>query len=71
VEKATGALENALSHKIKYEIDPGEGVSTVRNNIKVRDSLGRPWQCSTIQADFNIPERLDITYRDDMEPQAY
>jgi threonyl-tRNA synthetase len=32
-------------------------------DIKVKDSLGRAWQCSTIQVDFNLPERFDITYR--------
>jgi len=64
-KKATDALEKALIHKgLKYEIDPGEGVFYgPKIDIKVRDSLGRQWQCSTIQVDFNIPERLDITYR--------
>ncbi len=64
-EKATGALEKALIDKgLKYEIDPGEGVFYgPKIDIKVRDSLGRQWQCSTIQVDFNIPERLDINYR--------
>jgi threonyl-tRNA synthetase len=64
-QKATGALEKALKHKgLKYEIDPGEGVFYgPKIDIKVRDSLGRQWQCSTIQVDFNIPERLDINYR--------
>lgn len=64
-EKATKALEKALIAKdLKYEIDPGEGVFYgPKIDIKVRDSLGRQWQCSTIQVDFNIPERLDINYR--------
>ena len=64
-QKATDALELALKQKtLKYEIDPGEGVFYgPKIDIKVRDSLGRQWQCSTIQVDFNIPERLDITYR--------
>ena len=64
-EKATDALEKALSHKaLQYEIDPGEGVFYgPKIDIKVRDSLGRQWQCSTIQVDFNIPDRLDIKYR--------
>ncbi|MBI5057077.1 MAG: threonine--tRNA ligase [Nitrospirae bacterium] len=64
-KKATDALQQALTHKgLKYEIDPGEGVFYgPKIDIKVRDSLGRQWQCSTIQVDFNIPERLDITYR--------
>jgi threonyl-tRNA synthetase len=65
-QKATDALELALKQKkLKYEIDPGEGVFYgPKIDIKVRDSLGRQWQCSTIQVDFNIPDRLDITYRD-------
>ncbi|MDZ4383566.1 MAG: threonine--tRNA ligase, partial [Thermodesulfovibrionia bacterium] len=64
-EKATNALKNALTHKgLEYSIDPGEGVFYgPKIDIKVKDSLGRPWQCSTIQVDFNIPERLDVTYR--------
>jgi threonyl-tRNA synthetase len=64
-EKATKALESALDKmELKYEIDPGEGVFYgPKIDIKVRDSLGRQWQCSTIQVDFNIPERLDINYR--------
>ncbi len=63
--KATSALEKALSEKgLRYEIDPGEGVFYgPKIDIKVRDSLGRQWQCSTIQVDFNIPEKLDINYR--------
>jgi threonyl-tRNA synthetase len=64
-QKATNALENALRQRdLHYEIDPGEGVFYgPKIDIKVRDSLGRQWQCSTIQVDFNVPERLDITYR--------
>jgi len=64
-EKSTEALKNALSHKgLEYRIDHGEGVFYgPKIDIKVKDSLGRPWQCSTIQVDFNIPERLDVTYR--------
>ncbi len=64
-DRATGALRTALEHKgLDYEIDPGEGVFYgPKIDIKVKDSLGRPWQCSTIQVDFNIPERFDITFR--------
>ncbi len=64
-ERATNALKVALEDKgLNYEIDPGEGVFYgPKIDIKVKDSLGRPWQCSTIQVDFNIPERFDITYR--------
>ncbi len=64
-EKATEALKKALLHKkLEFDIDPGEGVFYgPKIDIKVKDSLGRPWQCSTIQVDFNIPERLDVSYR--------
>jgi threonyl-tRNA synthetase len=64
-EKATNALKMALEHKgMDYSIDPGEGVFYgPKIDIKVKDCLGRAWQCSTIQVDFNIPERLDIKYR--------
>ena len=64
-EKSTEALKNALSKKgLEFKVDPGEGVFYgTKMYIKVKDSLGRPWQCSTIQVDFNIPERLDVTYR--------
>ncbi|MGB9716215.1 MAG: threonine--tRNA ligase [Thermodesulfovibrionales bacterium] len=64
-ERSTNALIRALSIKgLSYEIDAGEGVFYgPKIDIKVKDSLNRPWQCSTIQVDFNIPERFDITYR--------
>ncbi len=64
-ERSTNALKLALEHKgLDYEIDPGEGVFYgPKIDIKVKDSLGRPWQCSTIQVDFNNPERFDVTYR--------
>ncbi len=64
-ERATSALRMALERKnLNYEIDPGEGVFYgPKIDIKVKDVLNRPWQCSTIQVDFNNPERFDITYR--------
>ncbi len=64
---STDALKAALDYKgLKYEIDPGEGVFYgPKIDIKVKDSLGRAWQCSTIQVDFNNPERFDVTYRGD------
>ncbi len=64
-ERATNALKQALQHKgLDFELDPGEGVFYgPKIDIKVKDSLGRPWQCSTIQVDFNNPERFDVTYR--------
>lgn len=64
-ERATAALKLALEHKgLSYSVDPGEGVFYgPKIDIKVKDSLGRPWQCSTIQVDFNNPERFDVSYR--------
>jgi threonyl-tRNA synthetase len=64
-EQSTNALKNALEQKgLSFEIDPGEGVFYgPKIDIKVKDSLNRPWQCSTIQVDFNNPERFDVTYR--------
>jgi len=65
-EKATNALKYALGKlKLKYQIDPGGGVFYgPKIDIKIKDSLGRPWQCTTIQVDFNLPERLKMTYID-------
>lgn len=64
-DRATAALEAALREKgLPFAVDPGEGVFYgPKIDIKVKDSLGRPWQCSTIQVDFNLPERFDVTYR--------
>ncbi len=64
-DRATQALRDALdSSEFDYEIDPGEGVFYgPKIDIKIRDSLGRAWQCSTIQVDFNLPDRFDMKYR--------
>ncbi len=63
-EKATAALEGALEREgLEYSVDPGEGVFYgPKIDIKIKDSLGRFWQCSTIQVDFNLPERFDVNY---------
>jgi len=63
-EQATEALKLALEKKgLAYELDPGEGVFYgPKIDIKIKDVLGRSWQCSTIQVDFNLPERFEITY---------
>jgi threonyl-tRNA synthetase len=63
-EQATEALKLALEKKgLSYELDPGEGVFYgPKIDIKIRDVLGRAWQCSTIQVDFNLPERFEISY---------
>lgn len=62
--QATSALEAALkSRNVAYQIDPGEGVFYgPKIDIKIKDALGRSWQCSTIQVDFNNPERFDLGY---------
>ena len=64
-EKATAALRLALEQAgLPFEIDPGEGVFYgPKIDIKIKDSLGRSWQCSTIQVDFNIPQRFEMEYR--------
>ncbi|MDQ7786360.1 MAG: threonine--tRNA ligase [Thermodesulfovibrionales bacterium] len=64
-ERSTNALKRALEMKgLSYEIDPGEGVFYgPKIDIKVKDSLNRQWQCSTIQVDFNNPERFDMQFR--------
>jgi threonyl-tRNA synthetase len=64
-ERSTEALKRALEVKgLSYSIDPGEGVFYgPKIDIKVKDSLKRAWQCSTIQVDFNNPERFDVSYR--------
>ncbi len=63
-ENATQALENALNNKkLDFEVDPGEGVFYgPKIDIKIKDSLNRYWQVSTVQVDFNLPERFDISY---------
>jgi threonyl-tRNA synthetase len=63
-EKSTAALKQALEKKgLGFELDPGEGVFYgPKIDIKIKDQLGRSWQCSTIQVDFNLPDRFDMTY---------
>ncbi len=64
-ELATSALEEALKAcDLEYQVDPGEGVFYgPKIDIKIKDAIGRAWQCTTIQVDFNLPERFDITYK--------
>ena len=61
---ATNALEAALKGRgIAYQVDSGEGVFYgPKIDIKIKDVLGRSWQCSTIQVDFNNPERFKLAY---------
>jgi threonyl-tRNA synthetase len=74
-EKATAALKGALEEeKLAYQIDPGEGVFYgPKIDIKIRDSLGRSWQCTTVQIDFNNPRRFEIEYvdRDNRRSQPF
>jgi threonyl-tRNA synthetase len=62
--QATSALEAALKGRgVSYRIDPGEGVFYgPKVDIKIKDVLGRAWQCSTVQVDFNNPERFELAY---------
>lgn len=61
---ATRALERALADKgAPFEIHAGDGAFYgPKIDIKLKDALGRRWQCSTIQCDFTLPERFDLTY---------
>ncbi|MEA2006050.1 MAG: threonine--tRNA ligase [Acidobacteriota bacterium] len=63
-DKATHALEKALNdEKLDFQVDKGEGVFYgPKIDIKIKDALRRSWQCTTIQLDFNLSERFDITY---------
>jgi len=65
-EEATTALKNALeTKKIKYKINEGDGAFYgPKIDIKLKDALGRAWQCATIQCDFALPERFDLKYTD-------
>jgi threonyl-tRNA synthetase len=48
---------------VGYEIDAGEGTFYgPKIDVKIRDAIGRLWQCSTTQVDFNLPERFDLAY---------
>jgi len=61
---ATDALEGALKQKgWKYGVDEGGGAFYgPKIDVKIKDAIGRMWQCSTIQADFNLPERFGLEY---------
>jgi threonyl-tRNA synthetase len=63
-EIATQALEQALKEKgMSYKINPGDGAFYgPKIDFHLRDSIGRTWQCGTIQLDFQLPEKFDLTY---------
>ena len=65
-DMATASLKQALEAEgLPYEVDPGEGVFYgPKIDIKIRDSLNRTWQCTTVQVDFNLPERFGVEYVD-------
>jgi len=65
-EKAENGLRKALDTlNIKYSVDPGAGAFYgPKIDIIIKDALNREWQCSTIQFDFNLAERFDLTYTD-------
>jgi threonyl-tRNA synthetase len=63
-ELATNGLNEALDRKgWSYKIDAGGGAFYgPKIDLKIEDAIGRMWQCSTIQLDFNLPERFDLHY---------
>ncbi len=63
-ERATHALIQALKTKnLPYEVHEGEGAFYgPKIDVKLKDALNRRWQCATIQVDFTLPERFDLTY---------
>jgi len=62
---ATKSLMGACEARgLAYEVNEGDGAFYgPKIDIKLRDAIGRTWQCSTIQVDFNLPERFELTYR--------
>ncbi|MHB0869512.1 MAG: threonine--tRNA ligase [Chloroflexota bacterium] len=63
-EKATEALREAVVRQgLEYHVDEGGGAFYgPKIDIKIKDALGRAWQCTTVQFDFNEPERFNISY---------
>jgi threonyl-tRNA synthetase len=66
-DKAETALELALDNKkLDWDLQPGEGAFYgPKIEFSLKDSIGRIWQCGTIQVDFSMPERLDAHYIDE------
>lgn len=71
-EYATNALKKACEvHELHYDINEGDGAFYgPKIDIKVKDAIGRTWQCSTVQVDFNFPERFDLKYRTEDNSEA-
>ena len=63
---AEAGLKEAMNKRgMKYEINEGDGAFYgPKIDFKVKDAIGRTWQCATIQLDFNLPERFEIKYQD-------
>ena len=63
-EKATAALQNALEHRgLEYVVNEGDGAFYgPKIDFHLKDSIGRTWQCGTIQLDMLMPEKFDLTY---------
>ena len=63
-EQATASLRAALEEEgLSYEVDEGGGAFYgPKIDMKIKDALGRPWQLGTVQFDFNLPERFDLSY---------
>lgn len=63
-ERATSALRSALEKKgLDYTVDEGGGAFYgPKIDIKIEDTIGRKWQCSTVQLDFNLPQRFAMEY---------
>ena len=74
-EQATASLRDALEQEgMEYGVDEGGGAFYgPKIDMKIKDALGRPWQLGTVQFDFNLPERFDLTYvgADGKEHQPY
>ena len=65
-DRAEAGLKEAMERRgMNYEINEGDGAFYgPKIDFKIKDAIGRTWQCATIQLDFNLPARFDIKYQD-------
>lgn len=65
-DRAEKGLKEAMDRRgMKYDINEGDGAFYgPKIDFKIKDAIGRTWQCATIQLDFNLPERFNIKYQD-------
>lgn len=74
-DAATEALKRAVEKEgLEYDIDEGGGAFYgPKIDLKIKDAIGREWQLSTVQFDFNLPERFDLTFvdKDGVEKRPY